>query len=139
MQAAVALVETRVVGQRTGIEWTAKWRSSVGVDAFPQIHSTATRKETQMKRLNTILSSMLLGVAVVASSPSFAQTSPLSADAIRKMDLNKDGRLTKDEYLKAMTAVFDAHAGPKGYCTPEEAQQVMRSIQDYSFLNKYNP
>ncbi len=91
--------------------------------------------------LKTVVSSMLLAVAVVASSPSFGQTFPLplSAEHIRKMDSNKDGRLTKDEFLKAMGAAFDTHAGAKGYRTPEEAQQVMKSIQDYSFLNKYNP
>jgi len=88
--------------------------------------------------LKTIVSSILLGVAVVAASPSFAQTRPMTAEEIRKMDLNKDGRLTKDEFLKFMGAVFDAHAGAKGYCTPEEAQQVMREIQDYTFINRYN-
>lgn len=89
--------------------------------------------------LKTVVSSMLLAVAVVASSPSFGQSAPLTAAAIRKMDLNKDGRLTKDEYLKAMGAVFDVHAGAKGYCTPEEAEQVMRSIQNNSWIERYNP
>lgn len=77
---------------------------------------------------------VLLGLTVLAANPSFAAgANPCSAQSIKKMDTNRDGRLSKSEYLAAMGAIFDKHAGAKGYCTPEEAEAVridmMRSWQ----------
>lgn len=86
--------------------------------------------------VKTLLGAAILGFAVLASTPTLAQT--ISNADIMKMDTNKDGRLDRSEYLAAMIKVFDAHAGAKGYCTPTEAMAVMKEIQDYSFLNKYN-
>ena len=87
----------------------------------------------KMKSLSvkSLSGAVLLGLAVLASNPGFAAGDPnlKSAESIKKMDANRDGKLTKDEYLVAMGAVFDRHAGPKGYCTPEEARDVMKELQ----------
>ncbi len=86
----------------------------------------------KMKSLSvkSLSGAALLGLAVLASNPGFAADPDLkSAESIKKMDTNRDGKLTKDEYLAAMGAVFDKHAGAKGYCTPEEAREVMRALQ----------
>ncbi|MFN0302226.1 MAG: hypothetical protein ACKVQU_17965 [Burkholderiales bacterium] len=92
-----------------------------------------------MKNIRHIGTALLLvtlvGCAAIAQQGSGLKLS--SAD-IMKMDLNKDGKLTKDEYLLVMGKMFDAHAGAKGYCTPDEGMAVMRELQDFSFLNKYS-
>jgi hypothetical protein len=71
---------------------------------------------------------VLLGLTVLVASPSFAaNANPCAAENsvnIKKMDANHDGKLSKQEYLAAMGAIFDKHAGAKGYCTPEEAEAV---------------
>lgn len=93
----------------------------------------------KMKSLSvkSLSAAVLLGLAVLASNPGFAADTGLkSAEAIRKMDTNRDGKLTKDEFLAAMGAVFDKHAGAKGYCTPEEADKVTKELQQsWSGLN----
>lgn len=84
---------------------------------------------------------VLLGLAVLASSPSFAAkanpcaanpcaaTHNKSAEGFKKMDVNRDGKLSKDEFLAAMGAIFDKQAGAKAYCTPNEAAAVQKDIQ----------
>ena len=86
----------------------------------------------KMKSLSvkSLSGAVLLGLAVLASNPGFAAEPNLkSAQSIRKMDTNRDGKLTKDECLAAMGAVFDKHAGAKGYCTPEEAGEALKELQ----------
>lgn len=83
----------------------------------------------QMKSLGA---AVLLGLAVVAASPSIAAGPNLdTAQSIQAMDTNRDGRLTKDEYLAAMSAIFDKHAGAKGYCTPDEVREAQEEIRGF--------
>lgn len=85
--------------------------------------------KTKSLSVKSLGGAALLGLAVLASNPGFAAEPNLkSAESIRKMDTNRDGKLTKDEYLAAMGAVFDKHAGAKGYCTPEEVNAVMKEM-----------
>ena len=82
--------------------------------------------------IKSLVHAGLLGFAIIASSPSFAQlSSPTSEAAFKAMDKNKDGKLTKAEYLEAMGKIFDKHAGAKGYCTPAEAAGVVKDTIDY--------
>jgi hypothetical protein len=90
--------------------------------------------QMQMKSLSvkSLSGAVLLGLAMLAANPGFAADGNLkSADAIKAMDTNRDGKLTKDEYLAAMGKVFDKHAGTKGYCTPDEAAKVIQGITSY--------
>jgi hypothetical protein len=95
-------------------------------------------------KLRSIAAPVLFGLALASPLASFAQQGLVKTETeqqrlLMKMDTNKDGRITKQEYLAAMGAVFDKHAGAKGYCTPEEAMTLMRKIDDRSFLTDYNP
>lgn len=95
-----------------------------------------------MRQINVIslVRAGLLGIAIIASSPSFAQlSSPTSEAAFRAMDKNKDGKLTKAEYLEAMGKIFDKHAGAKGYCTPEEAAGVVKDTVQFYDQGRYTP
>lgn len=86
-------------------------------------------KSTYMQSLG---GAVLLGLAVLAANPSVAAGPNLdSAQSIQAMDTNRDGRLTKDEYLAAMGTLFDKHAGAKGYCTPDEVREVQEEIRGF--------
>ena len=89
-----------------------------------------------MKRakMKAILGAAVLGLSVLGSSPSYAQiVVPTTVQAFKAMDMNKDGKLTKDEFLAALSKVFDKHAGAKGYRTPDEAAGVMATINTMFF------
>ena len=75
-------------------------------------------------KLTAFLGSAILGMALMAGSPAHAQSPAVTM----KMDLNKDGRVSREEFLSVMTEVFNKHSGGKDYCTPEEAAKVMREI-----------
>jgi hypothetical protein len=75
--------------------------------------------------MKSLTGAALLGLAVVASNPSVAADSK-AADALMKMDTNHDGKVTKDEYLAAMAAMFDKIAGAKGYIMAAEADMMMK-------------
>lgn len=95
-----------------------------------------------MKHMNvkSLVRAGLLGFAVIASSPSFAQlASPTGEAAFRAMDTNQDGKLVKTEYLAAMGAIFDKHAGAKGYCTPEEAAGVVKETVQFYNQSRFAP
>lgn len=82
--------------------------------------------------IKSLVNAALLGIAVIASSPSFAELSgPTSVAAFKAMDVDKNGKLTKAEYLAAMGKIFDKHAGAKGYCTPDEAAGVVKDTLQY--------
>lgn len=72
----------------------------------------------------SLLGAVILDVALLAASPVYAQ----SSKEISKMDLNKDGKVTRSEFMATMIEVFDKHAGGKGYCTVEETLKVKADI-----------
>lgn len=87
-----------------------------------------------------VVGTALLGLAIFASAPLMAQgTRALTKAEFTQLDSNKDGRLSKDEFMAGIGKVFDEHAGAKGYCTMDEAAAVMRKVQDYSYLEKSSP
>jgi len=89
-----------------------------------------------MKSLNvkSLSGAVLLGLAVLAANPSFAAAAnPCSATKATAMDANHDGKVSKKEYLAAMAAIFDQHAGAKGYCTIDEAKAVVDDLQHRIF------
>jgi hypothetical protein len=89
--------------------------------------------------IKLLIGTALLGSAILASGASLAQASRVLTNAeIMRMDLNKDGRVTKDEFLSAMGKVFDDQAGAKGYCSADDMRAIMKAMQDYSYLDKYN-
>jgi hypothetical protein len=95
-------------------------------------------------KLSSIVAPALLGLALASPTLAYAQQGLVKSPAeqqrlLMKMDANKDNRISKQEYLAAMGAVFDKHAGAKGYCTPDEAMAVMSKIDDRSFLTDFNP
>ncbi|HUX25591.1 MAG TPA: hypothetical protein VMV87_13365 [Burkholderiales bacterium] len=92
----------------------------------------------KMKSLNmkSLGGAVLLGLTVLAANPSFAaDANPCSATSVKSMamDANHDGKVSKKEFLAAMTAIFEQHAGAKGYCTVEEAKSVIDDIQHREF------
>jgi hypothetical protein len=94
-------------------------------------------------KLRSIVAPALVSLALAAPA-ALAQQGLVKSDAeqqrmLMRMDTNKDNRISKQEYLAAMGAVFDKHAGAKGYCTPDEAMAVMKKIDDRSFLTEFNP
>lgn len=79
--------------------------------------------------VKSLSGAVLLGLTALVANPSFAaNANPCAAansESIKKMDTNHDGKVSKKEYLAAMGAIFDKHAGAKGYCTLEEANEVI--------------
>lgn len=79
-------------------------------------------------KLASTLSAAAVTLALIggmASSNAFADV-PKAPKDIAAMDTNKNGRIEKDEYMKAMAAEFDKTAGSKGYCTFEEVAEGWR-------------
>ncbi len=75
-------------------------------------------------RVKSLFSAAALGIALFAASPVYAQSSA----EISKMDLDKDGKVTRREFLTTMVDVFDKHAGAKGYCTADEIAKVKNDL-----------
>lgn len=79
-------------------------------------------------KLASTLSATALTLALIGgiASPSAFAEVPKTPKDIAAMDTNKNGRIEKDEYVKAMSAEFDKTAGSKGYCTFEEVAEGWR-------------
>jgi hypothetical protein len=80
----------------------------------------------QAKRLGksaTIIALVMALGAGFTAAPAQADT-PSQPWSIKAMDANKDGKVTKSEYLEFMGKQFDKSAGAKGYCTFEEIKQA---------------
>jgi len=84
----------------------------------------------KMKSLSvkSLSGAVLLGLTVLAASPSFAANPCAPTSNVKAMDANRDGKVTKDEYLAAMGATFDKAAGAKGYCTYEEIAEALNKL-----------
>lgn len=59
--------------------------------------------------------------AVLADLPSKPQS-------VKVMDLNKNGKIEKREYLAFMGAEFDKLSGAKGYCTYNEVKTGLKDM-----------
>lgn len=55
---------------------------------------------------------------------------PKAVANVAVMDTNKDGKISKQEYLAFMGKAFDESAGAKGYCTFEEVNKGFRNLQE---------
>lgn len=79
-------------------------------------------------KLASTLSAAAVTLALIGgmAAPSAFADVPKTPKDIAAMDTNKNGRIEKDEYLKAMSAEFDKAAGSKGYCTFEEVAEGWR-------------
>lgn len=89
--------------------------------------------------IKSLIGTALLGAAILVSGPSLAQASRILTNAeIREMDLNNDGRLTKDEFLGTMGKAFDDQAGIKGHVTADSVRATRNRVQDYSYLDRYS-
>lgn len=81
-------------------------------------------------KASSLISAAALGVSLMFITPVYAQSSA----EISKMDIDKDGKVTRSEFLTSMVTVFDKHAGSKGYCTADEAKLVKADI-DTMYVN----
>jgi hypothetical protein len=64
------------------------------------------------------------------TTPVFAQK--MNMDNVKAMDTDKDGMVSKAEFLRKMEAMFDQmDKGRKGRLTPEEAGQLFRDIASF--------
>ncbi len=83
-----------------------------------------------MKSLNlkSLSGAVLLGLTVLAASPSFAANPCAATNDVKAMDANHDNKVSKDEYLAAMAATFDKAAGTKGYCTYKEVAEALNKL-----------
>lgn len=79
----------------------------------------------------TLIGAILVGAFALGSPVAMAQANPAIT---AKMDLDKDGNVSRVEFLTVMTQIFDKHAGGKDYCTPAEAMLVKRDI-DQLYIN----
>ncbi|MET0216991.1 MAG: hypothetical protein ABW205_03570, partial [Burkholderiales bacterium] len=75
-----------------------------------------------------------LAAALVSASFAHAQTTKQSQDMMNKMDANKDGQLSKDEYMKYQEKRFDAMDKDKNkMLSQDEWLQRQLSETDGSF------
>lgn len=79
-------------------------------------------------RFASTLSAAAVTLAVIGgiASPSAFADVPKAPKDIAAMDTNKNGRIEKDEDVKAMSAEFDKTARSKGYCTFEKVAEGWR-------------
>lgn len=79
-------------------------------------------------KLASTFSAAVVTLALIGgmTSPSAFADVPKAPKDIAAMDTNKNGRIEKEEYVKAMAAEFDKTAGSKGYCSFEEVAEGWR-------------
>ncbi len=66
----------------------------------------------------------------IAVAPARADLPKAQTVNIKAMDTNKNGRIEKEEYMAAMSAMFDRAAGTKGYCTYEEVSKGLGELNE---------
>jgi hypothetical protein len=76
-------------------------------------------------KLSKIASAIALGVALAGGSVGSALADVPANSPVWSMDVNKDKKVTKEEYLAFYAKMFDKAAGKKGYCTYEEIQNYL--------------
>mgnify|MGYP003478492555 CR=1 FL=1 len=74
-----------------------------------------------------IASAIALGAALTIGSAGFALADVPANSPVWSMDVNKDKKVTKEEYLAYWAKMFDKAAGSKGYCTYEEVQKYFEN------------
>ncbi|PKO72183.1 MAG: hypothetical protein CVU20_03270 [Betaproteobacteria bacterium HGW-Betaproteobacteria-14] len=73
-------------------------------------------------KLIKIASALALGVALVGGGVGSALADIPANSPVWAMDVNKDKKISKEEFLAYQAKMFDKTAGSKGYCTYEEIQ-----------------
>lgn len=77
------------------------------------------------KLLSAVVMCTALGGLAVAALPAHAQTTK-SMDIVKTMKMDKDGMVTKSEFMRMVEQRFDAmDAARKGRLTPAEAAKVL--------------
>lgn len=64
-----------------------------------------------------------------AANTAFAEV-PKAVKNVAVMDTDKNGQVSKQEYLAFMGKAFDSVAGAKGYCTYEEITKGFKNLQE---------
>lgn len=81
------------------------------------------------KSVSILALSLALAGGMIAN-PAFASDS--SADMMKMMDTNKNGKIEKDEYIAYQSKVYDKMAGTKGYITVQETMHAFPGGFDFS-------
>jgi hypothetical protein len=83
----------------------------------------STRKSVSILALSLALAGGMI------ATPAFAADN--SAEMMKMMDTNNNGKIEKDEYLAYQSKMFDKMAGTKGYITAPEAMKSFRDGFDF--------
>ncbi len=85
-----------------------------------------------MNRRNTLHALMIGAAAAAGTAATMARADLPKAQRVnvKDMDVNRNGRIEKDEYLAFMGRMFDQAAGVKGYCTFEEVADGFKRLND---------
>ncbi len=91
---------------------------------------------TRLKKSSTVFALLLALGGGLTAGAALADVPSKPAD-LRVMDTNKDGKVSKEEYLAFMGKLFDQAAGAKGYCTFEEIDHAFRSMPQKYWVPAY--
>jgi hypothetical protein len=83
----------------------------------------------QLRKSATAIALLMALGAGFAATPALADL-PSKQD-VKEVDANKDGKVSKQEFLAFMGKRFEQTAGAKGYCTYEEIRYSMPTEWNY--------